>query len=382
MRAKYALWICIALIIIAAGLFIFKSPALLGDPDHSAMLGKEDLPYNPGEWDAAISQNDSPKQRRDMTHELLEQWRGRPIGEAASSGQNTRKGTPAEWKSKALSLLEQWRKHQFRKDMDPGSEFDVRELIEALHGAPIGAEELFRKIWEIMNDSSVPVSAKRELIFILSRAATPETVRILAEILSGENISDELKHELISQISMIGGYFWERQDVYQATAPVLKLWQETEDPELLNALATAMGHIANSESLNYLFDAVLNQATTLEEIWYSGDSRAQAALTGFERVRNSEAAPIIGSRLMDSTNRLEIAICTDILASMEDAGGARYLLSWMQNTDDSFAPFIPGIMQRISSLGLEYLDTVHLQNLNFRSHQVEQAVISFLDSRQ
>ena len=211
-----------------------------------------------------------------------------------------------------------------------------------------------------------------------TREATPEAVRFMAEILSRENLSEEIKMALIQQMSMVGEYFWDREDIYQASGAVLALWRETQDPGLLEALASAMGNMGNEISLNALFDAVLSQAGTLEDLRNSDDLRVLTALSGLERVHDPAAAPIVAARLQDSKSSAEMVICADMLASLREAAGVPYLLSWMQTADDSFAPFIPEIFQRISTQGIDYLNSVNLRNLNFRSYQVEQAVLSAL----
>ncbi|MBN2317853.1 MAG: HEAT repeat domain-containing protein [Acidobacteria bacterium] len=380
MLGKYFLWIVLALCLIAFGFYLITGTPLFHRPEsiHNAandnsgrILGDEGSTYNyPSSTKASV-------QGKSRTGENLSLFTG---SAGSATDYSSRKGTSSPEQARALVLLEKWRRSQNFSGMDPVEEFNTQELIDALHHGSAGMGEFYSKVLEIMKDSSVPLSAKQELLFILSRTATPEAVRVMAELVPMD-LPVELKPELYTSISMVGEYFWDRGDLFRASVPVLELWSQSQDPEVLNALAAAMGNIGNSVTLDYLFQSVLREDSTLADIRNSNDPRVTAALLGLEKVRTPEAAPFIAARLQDSRNNMEMAICAGILASMDNAAGTQYLLSWIPNADDSFAAYVPDIFQRISPAGLVYLETVNLRSLDFRSYPIEQAVLAALGLR-
>jgi hypothetical protein len=193
-----------------------------------------------------------------------------------------------------------------------------------------------------------------------------------------KDMPDELKQAFCFALSQIGEYFWDKENLPETTASIIKLWQQEQDPQLLDSLAVAMGRMGNAQSINSLFAAILNQGTSLEEIQNSSDLRAKAALLGLERLSDPGIVPAISERLNSSKNYLEIALCAKILASINGESGMHQLLTWTQSAGDSYAPLVRQVFAAVPPGGLEYINDALSHNIQFKSAQVRQAILSAL----
>lgn len=260
------------------------------------------------------------------------------------------------------------------------SSLSSQALIDILHNDRDGTLDFYIEARRILTNPGIDASEKQELIHVLNRAATPEAIRLIAELIQ-EGAPDELKLDLYEAISMVGEYFWDREDVYQTSDSILMLLSDVQDQNLLNALTRALGNIGDETSLNILFDTAFSQEGNLETLRNSNDPAVTAALAALQRIHNPDSAPIITDRLTDSTNSAEIALCAGILDSIQEPVGTQYLLSWAQNADYFDASLILDVFWQVSPPGLDYLRTINVRNLDFRSDDVKNSVLAALDAR-
>ncbi|MBN2320571.1 MAG: hypothetical protein JXR49_15945 [Acidobacteria bacterium] len=347
MTRKYLVLLGLFILLASIGLFLFKRGNREGSSQQAAISSQVEYTNVPE------SQNNGP-------------------------GLENRQMLQKKYDMRGGKLLEEWLLYRFMSDenMQHGG-LSTPELIDILHKDRRGTRDFYARAQQILVDPSVELATRQELIFILTRAATPEAVRLIA-VLIKTGTPDELKNELYNAISSTGEYFWDSGDLSQTSDSLLMLLPEVTDPDLLNALAKAIGNTGNAAGLNFFLDVISNQEGTLEDLHNSDDPLTNAALFALERVHDYDSAPTIAARLMDSSNNAEMTICANILASMQDTVGARYLLSWAQNADVSSTPIIQQAFGRISTPGLDYINSLDIRNLNFRSYQIKDAVLSSL----
>ena len=250
-------------------------------------------------------------------------------------------------------------------------------LSDLLHKFPQSNPEIYRRIVKLIEDPSLSDDAKMTLVNLLSRTATTSSVETLLE-LSSADLNGTLRRWIYAAIGDIGEYFWDNKH-YPEIAPILSdAWTEARDPELLQALASAMAKVGIGRGVDQLFDAVLSQGSTMAQILASRNPLVQAALGALQRANSPDLIPAISERLTNSSTSAETTLCTGILVSIQNENAARVLLEWAQNAENSSAILARDVFARIWNADcLNYLNSA-VQNAQFKSSQVETAILSAL----
>lgn len=294
-------------------------------------------------------------------------------GQVPANIQRGRGAIPKISNSRARQILEEWLASFDSNQPAPNAPSFI-ELTGIIHRAGSENDWLYTRARQILMDPSLSHESKLKLISALTQSATPEAVQLFTD-LSRTNLPEDLREAIIYAISQVGDYYWDKSSLPEVAVPIMNLWRETKDPQLLGALATALGRIGNENAINYLFDSVLNQGTTLAEIQKSTDPKAVAALSVLDRLTNPMVVPTIEARLSSSNNTAETVICAKILASVGQGEAIQYFLAWIKNAGDSYAPFVADMLAYLPSTGREYLNVAMAQDTIFKSNQVKQAVL-------
>ena len=276
-----------------------------------------------------------------------------------------------------VDLLEDWLGLAVKKD-SVNRASAAGALAEMLHNNALGRESAYRRARQVLQDPSISLEIKQELLRLLSRAATPLSAQLFADF-SRQELPEALRQALNSSISEIGDYFWDKESAGEAAPVLLQLWLESRDPQLLNAVASAMSKVGSQEAIDGLFEAVLNHGGTLEDIQKSSDPQTAAALSALRELHGPDVLPSLTTRLNISSSSVEIAICAGIMASMGQIEATQSLMAWAQKAGDSSAPIVRDTFARIPfGESLDYVTGAIAQNVTFSSSLVRQAVISAL----
>lgn len=277
----------------------------------------------------------------------------------------------------ALEVFQEWLAALAKNDGTRAGKI-AQALSRSLHKESRNNAEIYLRIRQMLGDPSVSMDAKMGLIQILSRAATPQALALFLEMTKA-NLPENLKQWIFNALSETGEYWWDKTSYPEVTPMLLKAWGDARNPELLQALTTAIAKVGDLSGINQLFDAILDQGQTLAQIQESRDARVQAALSALGNVRNPDLVSAIAGRLTAGNSEAEAAICTGILASIQNVEATRALLEWAQNADSSSTALIQSAFSRIwDSDCLDYLaSTVPLTR--FRSGQVQSAVLGSIN---
>jgi len=277
-----------------------------------------------------------------------------------------------------VDLFEEWMASLSRKDATDSGAI-AQALGELLRGNPHGNDEFYRRVRRVFFDSSTSPRTRQELVRLLDRAATPAAAQFLLE-LAQQDLPPSLRQTLLSALSSIGDYYWDKGFRSELTPMLLEAWLQAQDPPLLEALAAAMAKTAVPEGINQLLDTVLARGKTLLEIQRSRDPRVSAAWSALESLQNPDVIPILASHLpQDAAGTTEAVICAGLLASMGRIEATEALLSWARGAGDSCASLIRDVFAKIQTFeALEFLRAAMAQNQSFKSGYVRQAILSAL----
>jgi hypothetical protein len=305
------------------------------------------------------------------------------LGEGAVEGEKAPGyGSTANWlggrtnnsdRGNAAVLLEQWLAALSIRD---GSENPLsQQIIESLHTNPDGNSLFYQQAQQILEDASIDVATKQALIWIMDRAATPAAINRLAEWCQ-PSLPIELRTPAYRAIADTGQYFWDEGSLSQAIPILQQLWARSDDPGMFDAVGTALSRIGNSESVNFLLDAVLS-AGNMAEIEHSSDPRVSAAWLSLQRLGKPELIPFFQEKLQSSTSLLEASVCAGLLGGMEQTDALQALLSWARTAGDEYAPVAQRAFARIgTSASLQYINSALTQNSIFKSSLVRSTVLS------
>ncbi len=270
-----------------------------------------------------------------------------------------------------LDLFEEWISLYSRgKSADAGA--IGQALGELLRGNPHGNEEFYRRARRLLLDSETPLETKQELVRLLDRTATPAAAQLLLE-LGREDLPVGLRLPIHAAISSVGEYYWEKGFLPEASQMLFQAWQETRDPQMLDALAKAMAKAGNFDQL---LDAALGAGKTLADIRKSEDPRVVAAWSALGNLQNPDVVPTIAEHLKGSAaSSAETSVCAGVLASMGNIEATRALLSWAQGTGDSYASIVRDAFAKVQFWdSVEFLRSEMAQNPRFKSSLVQRAV--------
>ncbi len=277
----------------------------------------------------------------------------------------------------ALALLEEWLASLSRNDTSKAGAL-FQAMIESLHTNPGGNLAFYQRARQILEDGSRDASIKQALIRAMDRAATPAAIKLLAEWCQPDLPAD-LKNSAYMAIANTGQYFWDKKSLPFAIPVLQQLWLQSDDPNMLSAVATALARVGNPESINILMDAALSKSKTMADIEHSSDPRVSAAWSSLQGLRNPEVIPIFQEQLQSSTSSLETSVYAGLLAGMGQIDATQALLSWAQGAGDQYASIARDAFAKIGTFEcLQYVNSALAQNATFKSSLVKTAVWSAL----
>jgi hypothetical protein len=277
----------------------------------------------------------------------------------------------------ALALLEGWLAALSKNDTSTANAL-VQEMIESLHTNPDGNQAFYQRARQVLEDGSIDASIKQTLIGAMDRAATPSAINLLAAWFQPD-LPVGLKDPVYRAIANTGQYFWDKKLLPMAIPALQRLWMQSDDPNMLRAVATALAKVGNPESVNSLMDSVLSNSKTIADIEHSSDPRVSAALFSLQGLRDPAVIPIFQEQLRSSSSSLEMSVYARLLAGMGQISATQALLSWAQGAGSQYASVAGDAFAKTGSSDcLQYANSVLAQNVTFKSSLVKTAVLSAL----
>jgi hypothetical protein len=348
-----ALWVAVILIIAAAGIYFMRS--FHGDP----------------------TQDGNNKKLLEENAAALFSPRASGQSLPGSSSPTAESRMAGSQDGDALNLLEEWLQSIGKNDGNNGA-INIYIVIPSLRNNPNGNTAFYQRVRQVLERSSIDNAKKQELIMALDRAATPAAARLLAE-LSQLNLPTGLRQSVLGALANIGEYYWDKQSLATVIPTLQQLWLQSEDPELLRSVATALAKIGDAASINVLLQIVLSDTKSMNDIEHSNDPRTLAAWFALQRLQNPDAVPVLQKNLQSSVNLFEASISANLLAGMGSNDAVQALLSWAEGAGDKYAPVVRNAFARI---GIEdsrqYIRSVLDQNPVFKSNLVRSAIIATL----
>jgi hypothetical protein len=274
-------------------------------------------------------------------------------------------------------LLEEWLKLIVNNDGSNPVDL-MQEMIQSLHGNPNGNAAFYQRARQVLEVGSIDAFKKQELIMALDRAATPAAIQLLAEW-SQRELPANLKQSVMNAIAHVGDYYWEKQLLPEVVPILQQLWLQSEDPELLKAVAMAMANAGGAASINSLMETVLNNSKSLADIEHSNNPRVAAAWSSLQGLHNPDVVPALQRELQSGTSSLEVSVFAELLGGMGNIEATQALLSWAQGAADKYASIAHDAFAKTPTYDcLEYLNSALAQNPAFKSSLVKAAVLSAL----
>ncbi|NWG13789.1 MAG: hypothetical protein HXY20_09665 [Acidobacteria bacterium] len=259
--------------------------------------------------------------------------------------------------------------------------FISQSLSDILHANPGGYATFYRRAQRVLNDPVVDIETKQGLIRLLSRAATPAAVQLLADLWR-QGVPERLEPSILAAISEVGDYFWSKGSFPEVAPTLLQLWRQSQDPRMLSAVAAAMANMADPGSLEVLFEAVLGAGKSPAELQRSSDPRVSAAWSALQRLHTTDSAAAVASRLRSGTSAGETAITANVLAGIGQIEATQALLSWATGLGDGYVPLVREAFARVRTAEcVNYLKSAMSSNPAFASELVRQAILAELDKR-
>jgi hypothetical protein len=287
-------------------------------------------------------------------------------------------GMPVSQTGEAVALLEEWLTAISRGNSSSAADL-AQAMIEFLHSNPEGNRAFYQRARQVLDDGSIDVTSKAALLWVLDRAATPAAIKMLAEWYKPD-LPAELKSSVYRAIANIGQYYWKKESLPIAIPILEQLWMQSNDPNILSAVATALSNVGISESIDVLMTTLLNDGITASDIEKSSDPRVSAAWRSLQVLQNPNVISIFQQRLQESTNRLETSVYAGLLAGMGQTDATQALLSWARGAGDQQAPIAEYAFGKITSFEcLQSINSALAQNTVFKSSLVKEAVLSTLE---
>ncbi len=320
-----------------------------------------------------LNKNNASQQKGDPTGVKGEASEG---GIAGASGSLVR-NMPGAGTDNTIATLEKFLKALSRGDEESASILS-EVMIQSLHKNPDGDWLFYQRAKQVLEDASIGARSKERLIFIIDRAATPEAIKLLAELCQ-RGVPSELKTSAYSAIANTGQYFWDKESLPKAIPILQQMWNQSDDPDLLNAVAKALATIGNPDSIEYLVDEALSNNKAMADIENSRDPSVKAAWQSLKNMQKIDIIPFFEEKLQSSTSKLELSVYAELLAESGQISASEALLSWAQSAGDQYAAIAQNAFGSIVSYEcLQHINSMLAQNAAFKSSHVKKAVLSAL----
>lgn len=226
--------------------------------------------------------------------------------------------------------------------------------------------EFLRQIRVFISDASNAVEERRGAIGVLGFSSTKESIELLLEL--ALTLPDEnLRHSAISGIRGTGQMLEAQHG--ERLVPLVKAWNTSSDPRLLQAVGVAMAEIGAPEGI-----ALLLKSASLAD---GGDEmHGRVAKIALGKVYADQAAvPVIEFLSREPASSPASALAGKILVNIGSAEAGKALLGWLQNAEDGAASeAYEFVVSTRSPALLKVWSSSSDQSVPFRSEKVRQAI--------
>jgi hypothetical protein len=243
-----------------------------------------------------------------------------------------------------------------------------------------GNEAVYQRMAQILNDPSVSREVKLNLINMLVRVATPSVVQLFLDSLK-QKLPPDIRQPIITSISQTGDYFWDKQFFPETTSMLLNAWSQTQDPEVLRVLASAITRVGDINSINQLLAVIPPNVMSAADIQAGQNPKTIAALNALNSITriNPEIIPDIARSLNNGkTSAIGIAVYTKMLGSAQTVEASRCLIEFAQNANERSAAPIQEAVARIYYVDSQNYIATAMQTAQFRSNAVRSAILSVI----
>lgn len=261
-----------------------------------------------------------------------------------------------------------------RAELDLMKQSAIGTKLGATMRLKASSPEFFTQIQAFVADPSNSVEERRRVIGILGFASTKESIELLITLAS--TLPDEdLRHSVISGIRGTGQML-EAQHA-ERLIPLVRAWNQSSDPQLLQAVGIAMAEIGAPEGV-----ALLLSSTSLPA--GIDDVHGSVAKAALEKVYADQAVvPVAEFLRRQPAATPASALAGKILVNIGSAEAGKVLLGWLQNAEAAASSeayeFV--ISTRSPALLKVWRDTSD-QSMSFRSEVVRRSIQNGLSDYQ
>jgi hypothetical protein len=153
-------------------------------------------------------------------------------------------------------------------------------------------------------------------------------------------------------------------------------WKESNEADLLTAVAEAMAREAAPSSIELLLPAAAAPDG-------KDDKRRWAAIWAIPKIYRADAVPALESALNNSPTGSKMnVIALSTLGQIGDKSASRAVIAWLQDTDKSAAPLVADWISRASGVGqLPAAEAALNPSVPFRSEENREAIRAALSAQ-
>ena len=211
-------------------------------------------------------------------------------------------------------------------------------FVQALRDNPPNPEVL-AEMRKFIADSSNSSIERTLLLGVLSGVKNKESLDVLIEAATTLT-DDDAKQAAINAIRFAGDV-GDHGTFHEELSPALeRIWRESNEQQLLISTAEAMATVGAPSGIKLQIGSALT-ADGIDNV------RAHAAQGSLSEVMNPHAVPFLSELLANEPlTSLTSELAASTLNTIGDSTAAKALLNWLQNSDESAAPFAHGYVVR------------------------------------
>lgn len=265
-------------------------------------------------------------------------------------------------KATGADELFQWFLKAGRIDQDPMKQSALQgKLTGALRGNKYAPDFIARMKAFVMDAANSKL--ERGLVTsAFAGARTKEGVEFVLWVVANQP-DFEVRASAISNVRGLGGS--------QPYLPEMiePLWKESQDADLLKAVAEAMAREAAPSSIELLLPAMAADDG-------QDDKRRMAAFGAIPKIYRADAVPALESALKNNPPGSKMnAIALSTLGQIGDKSAGQAVIGWLQAADNNAAPLVPGWIGRASGGGhLPAAEAALNPSVPFRSEENREAI--------
>jgi hypothetical protein len=193
--------------------------------------------------------------------------------------------------------------------------------------------QVYTTIESLLLGAELEHGEKAQLVEMLGRTATPESVRLLID-LAQRNSLPELQPLIHLMIRDTGDFQWEGR-FHEELSPILEqAWGPAEAARgLREPLANAIAGVGARSGIELLYREALRGGETVAEFSSQQDNLAWHVMDVFQKIRNPAAVPLLADRLGEQPlDNLALGLSGSALAAMGRPEATSALLRWAEQS--------------------------------------------------